>query len=371
MKINQLANRSLLIATIFIATLTACGKAPPLPPPPVDENSYPVSHWLNDADPCVRKTAAAIIKSGLPYPNIVRKDPSTVTERDKRLGNDIISYDAWVGDVRLVIPAKYAAVSDTPVSHPGRVSHMDGSMPNFYPKGPQGPEIKGMGSDVEAGWGCLMTEADFVNQFKGPEKDWHWAYSTEQGIAIDKANFEKEAAESRARDLNTKLHEEHIAFEQKERQAKARQHWEYDLLHPRKVSINRRDDLGMTEVLLYQDITAEASKEGVARDTIHVTRASYWPYKELKSPDGYVTNFSCENAHFAEDWHVYGSAYYCKGYAHLNANISIGYRFKVTQLVHAISMHEQFKQAVTDFIAAGKYTPVNPIPEQVNQSNKK
>jgi predicted small lipoprotein YifL len=376
MKINQLANGSLMIATIFVAALTACGKAPPLPPPPVDENTYPVSHWLNDPDPCVRKTAAAIIKSGLPYPNIVRKDPATVTERDKRLGNDVISYDAWVGDVRLVIPAKYAAVSALPVNHPKRVTGIIGNMPDFYPAGPPGPLLKRQGSFFGAGLTCSPTldEPKEVEQYPYYTA-YPLPYSTEQGIATDKANFEKEAARLRAFDMNTKFHEESIASTQKAFQAQARENWEYHKSHPPKVTINRRDDLGMTEILLerggeghYHKGTASFD-EGISKA---IERASYWPYKELKSADGYITNFACEDAHYAQDNYVYMTPFFhCRGRAHWSKDINLHFGFDVAYLAHAIPAYKQANQALMDFIAAGKYTPVNPIPEQVNQSNKK
>lgn len=53
----------------------------------IHPDDRPVSYWLNDPDPCVRLSAAAIIASGRPYPNEVRDAQ-----------HKLVRYDVWIAD---------------------------------------------------------------------------------------------------------------------------------------------------------------------------------------------------------------------------------------------------------------------------------
>lgn len=85
---------TLFMGLAVCAVLAGCEK-------PVHPNDLPVSHWLNDQDTCIRKTAQSIIQSGRPWPNEV------IDERPNQFGKyPLIRYDLWVADQLYELPVK-------------------------------------------------------------------------------------------------------------------------------------------------------------------------------------------------------------------------------------------------------------------------
>jgi len=85
---------TLFMGLAVCAVLAGCEK-------PVHPNDLPVSHWLNDQNTCIRKTAQSIIQSGRPWPNEV------IDERPNQLGRfPLIRYDLWVADQLYELPGK-------------------------------------------------------------------------------------------------------------------------------------------------------------------------------------------------------------------------------------------------------------------------
>ena len=64
---------------------------------PVKPNDLPVSHWLNDPDPCISKTAAAIVASGRPWPN------ETWDEKHQKLIKGFV-INKFRGDIDILKP---------------------------------------------------------------------------------------------------------------------------------------------------------------------------------------------------------------------------------------------------------------------------
>ncbi|MEO5671715.1 MAG: hypothetical protein ABIR26_13560 [Ramlibacter sp.] len=87
-----------------------------------DPNDYPVSYWLNDPDPCVRKTAAAIVASGRPWPN--------ETLNDK---HQLMRFDFWIGDQLYDLPAEVPIRYNnfSPKAHPLKYSVVTGNADAF------------------------------------------------------------------------------------------------------------------------------------------------------------------------------------------------------------------------------------------------
>ena len=171
--------RSIALAcALGLLLVIGCGKAD-------NPNDYPVSHWLKDNEDCVRASARAILASGLPFPNFGTEEvPAAASgaQPERR----IKTVDMWLGPTRFVIPAKVAASDGGyPRTHPRRYQALHGSLPNFFPPGPPGAEIDGMGSMVDVRFQCSMDPKYAVTWGKGYQ-------SNEDGIAKVKAQYEEQ-----------------------------------------------------------------------------------------------------------------------------------------------------------------------------------
>lgn len=283
-----------VIMALFVATLlNGCDTSNP--------NDYPVSHWLKDGEDCTRASAAAILKAGLPLPNYgIEEEPATVAgEPPKRR---IKTVDMWLGDVRFVIPAEVASIGGGyPEHHPRRYQGLHGSLPNFYPPGKPGPEIDGMGSRVDVRFQCSMDPKYAATWGKGYR-------SNEEGIAAVKAQYEADAA----------------------RFGSTRQ-------RPPKVTVNRRDDLGMIEVLY--------ERGGTYEDGMPMWEASYWPINgELKGTDGSVSGIGCRIRHDPDD-HRYGHrGWRCTSSLSVTPNAAADIDIYVTHIRQMPAIFEQVKQ---------------------------
>jgi hypothetical protein len=88
-----------------------------------NQNDWPVNHWLNDSDECVRATAVAIVKSGRPWPNEVYDRAGKLTR-----------FDLWVGSQLYELPGdfpldKYG--SGLPKHHPLRYNLVFGNAEHY------------------------------------------------------------------------------------------------------------------------------------------------------------------------------------------------------------------------------------------------
>jgi hypothetical protein len=219
-------------------------------------NEQPLNYWADPkslkedsygfADGCSLASAQAIIKSGLPFPNYGTKDE--LAADGKTINKRITTVDVWLGGTRFVFPAELVRSGDFPVNNPNRYRGMGGTLPHFYPKDPNGAfaaEKDGMGAMVDVKFVCSM-EPKFAQSWgQGP-------HSNEEAIERAKARYEDEL--------------------------------KADPTYPGTITINRRDDIGMTEVLLDRTNGSKGAWE-----------ATYFPLnRELKGAlGGSVSAIGC------------------------------------------------------------------------------
>jgi hypothetical protein len=271
-----------------------CGK-------PENPNDYPVSHWLKDNDDCTRASAAAIVKSGLPFPNFgtVERPGRASGAPPERL---IKTVDMWLGPTRFVIPAEVASTNGFyPARHPMRYLGLSGSLPNFYPAGTPADEIDGMGSMVEVSFKCSMDAAYVATWGQGFR-------SNAEGIEKVKAQYEKQL----------------------------RALPEY----PGDVTVNRREDIGMFEVLMDQRSEANGQRSW---------EASYWPiYGELKGPDGSVSGIKCGTRHDPVQRRYGNRGWRCTSALRVTPNGPAYIQIYVSHIQHMPAVFEQVKQLLVN-----------------------
>jgi hypothetical protein len=287
-------SRALVTLCVF-AGLSACGK-------PENPNDYPVSHWLKDNEDCVRATAAAIGKAGLPFPHYTYEEepsPASGTQPKQR----IKTVDMWLGPTRFVVPAQVAASNGFyPEHHPRRYEGLRGSLPQFYPPGPQAPEIDGMGSMVEVSFKCSMNPKYIAA--------WGQGYrSNAEGIEKVKARYEADATQ-----------------------------FDANRPGPSKVSVNRRDDIGMVEVL-YERGGAKYN------DGMPMWEATYWPIDgELKGPSGNVSGIKCDTRHDPIGRRYGGQGWRCRSSMAVTPHASANVEIYVSHIQQMPAVFEQVKQ---------------------------
>lgn len=262
------------------------------------ENDRSVSYYLKDSEDCTRASAAAILKAGLPYPNYgtveVPDHPASGVIAKRR----IKTVDMWLGDVRFVIPAEVAATNPGYAEHhPRRFQRLGGALPNFYPRGPAAPVIDGMGPMVDVQFKCSMDPKYAASWGKGYR-------SNEEGIAAVKAQYEKELQ---------------IAPQ-----------------YSGIVSVNRREDIGMIEVLL--DRQHEANGQ-------HWWEATYWPIDgELRGPDGAVSSIKCQIRHDPEQRRYGHRGWPCTAGMRLTPNAATYIDIYVSHIQQMPAVFEQVKR---------------------------
>lgn len=280
-----------MVAGLVAAALLGCGK-------PENPDDYPVSHWLKDGEDCTRAAAAAIMKSGLPFPNFGTEELPGSASGVQPPKRRITTVDMWLGPTRLVIPAKVAYSNGAyPQHHPRRYEGLRGSLPSFYPPGPPGAEIDGMGSMVDVNFKCWMDEKYAALWGKGYQ-------SNAEGIEKVKAQYEKQLQELPQ--------------------------------YPGDVTVNRREDIGMIEVLMDRRIEANGQRSW---------EASYWPISgELKGLAGSVSGIKCQTRHDAAE-HRYGKVgWRCTSSMEVTANATAEIQIYVSQIQQMPAIFEQVKQ---------------------------
>lgn len=285
-----------IVAILLLTGLVGCKK-------PVHPNDQPVSFWANpnnglDEDPCTHATAQAIVKSGLPYPNFTYEEvamPGGTTEKR------IKTVDVWVGPTRFVLPGKLVKHNGMYAdNHPMRFWDLGGSLPNFYPAGEPGPVVDGMGSMVDITIRCSVDPAYVAA--------WGQGYrSNQEGIEKVRAEYESDI----------------------DRRGRAK--WPNA-----KVSVNQRQDIGMTEVLY--------ERGGTYNDGQPMWEASYWPLQgELKSLSGNVSRIGCRTRH--DPQHRYGGrGWRCSSSIGLGPHATATIEIYVSQIQHMPAIHEQVAQ---------------------------
>jgi hypothetical protein len=282
--------RCFVFAGFFSLALLGCGK-------PDNPNDYPVGHWLNDSDDCVRASVAAITKSGLPFPHFGTVETPLVASGaapERR----IKTVDMWLGPTRFVIPAQVASSNGAyPEHHPRRYEGLRGSLPNFYPPGPPGPDVDGMGSMVDVTFKCSMDEKYTASWGKGYR-------SNAEGIEKAKAQYERRLREGPE--------------------------------YTGEVTVNRRDDIGMMEVLM--DRRREANGQ-------RYWEASYWPIDgELRGPSGNVSGIVCDNRHDPIERRYGGRGWRCGASLRLTPHGAAQLEVYVSHIQQMPAVFEQVKQ---------------------------
>ena len=287
--------QSVLLLAVVSVALTGCEK-------PIRLNEQPVSFWANpknkyDSDSCIHATAQAIVDSGLPYPNYTSEEITNAAGvKEKR----VKTVDVWVGPTRYALPGKLVVRNGMYAdNHPQRFWKLRGSLPNFYPVGDIGPEIDGMGSMVDVTIRCSVDPEYLASWGKGYQ-------SNEDGIAKVKAQYEAEIERG------------------------------YKNRPLAKVSVNRRDDLAMTEVLF--------ERGGVYNDGQPMWEASYWPLEgELKGVGGNVSEIRCTTRHDTQK--RYGKmGWRCTSAIDLAPDTIVLIEIYVAQIKNMPAIYEQVKQ---------------------------
>ena len=284
-----------MVAGLVAAALLGCGK-------PENPDDYPVSHWLKDGEDCTRAAAAAIMKSGLPFPNFGTEEVPGSASGVQPPKRRITTVDMWLGPTRLVIPSKVAYSNGAyPQHHPRRYEGLRGSLPSFYPPGPPGAEIDGMGSMVDVNFKCSMDEKYAASWGKGYQ-------SNAEGIEKVKAQYEKQLQELPQ--------------------------------YPGDVTVNRREDIGMIEVLMDRRTEANGQRSW---------EASYWPINgELKGLAGSVSGIKCQTRHDAAE-HRYGKVgWRCTSSMEVTANATAEIQIYVSHIQQMPAIFEQVKQLLID-----------------------
>lgn len=280
-----------MVAGLVAAALLGCGK-------PENPDDYPVSHWLKDGEDCTRAAAAAIMKSGLPFPNFGTEEVPGSASGVQPPKRRITTVDMWLGPTRLVIPAKVAYSNGVyPQHHPRRYEGLRGSLPSFYPPGPPGAEIDGMGSMIDVNFKCSMDEKYAASWGKGYQ-------SNAEGIEKVKAQYEKQLQELPQ--------------------------------YPGDVSVNRREDIGMIEVLMDRRTEANGQRSW---------EASYWPINgELKGMDGFVSAISCKTRHDPTERRYGGVGWRCSTGVRLTPHGGAQIEIYVSHIQKMPVIFEQVKQ---------------------------
>ncbi|MDO9015073.1 MAG: hypothetical protein Q7U84_09935, partial [Polynucleobacter sp.] len=105
--------------------------------------------------------------------------------------------------------------------------------------------------------------------------------------------------------------------------------------HP-TVSINRRDDIGMTELLFNRD--------GIYNDGQPMWEASYWPLLgELKSPPGSVSAIRCKTRNDPERRYG-GTGWRCSSTVGLTPEATAVIEIYASQIRHMPAVHKQVNQ---------------------------
>ena len=290
----------------WLLPLSGCEK-------PVNPNDLPVSYWADPksikedsfghADACSLASAQAIVKAGLPFPNYGTKDE--VAADGKTINKRINTVDVWLGGVRFVFPAELVSSGGYPEHNPNRFNGLHGTLPHFYPKGPYAPVKDGMGAMVDVKFVCSM-EPKFAAS-KGYQ-------SNEEGLQKVKAKYEADARNSD---------------------------------YPGTVTVNVRQDLAMTEVLL--DRVKEAHNQ-------RYWEATYFPLKrELRDLDGGVDAIGCEIRNDPEPKKRYGGrGWTCGTGFRITPNTVVTIDIYVSHLDQMPSIYDQVQQVIINAKKAGK-----------------
>lgn len=287
------------IAAVLLSVgigLAACKPADPPKP------EHPVAKWLHEEDngDCTRASAEAIIKSGLPYPN---RQFETYVDEQGQQKRRVISRDMWLGPDRFVIPSEVLGSNPTwPEHHPRRYHRLAGTLPHFYPRGPSAGVIDGMAAMVDVHFQCSMDPTYAATWGKAGYR------SNEQGMKTVRAEYLKEAT------LLPK--------------------------HPGVVTLGKREDLGMWELLLDFQTGGEGGRSW---------EASYWPLdRELKGPDGAVSSIRCARRHDPEQKRYSGIGWICSSGFRLTPYANVRVDIYVSHLEHMPAVFDQVQQLLVN-----------------------
>jgi hypothetical protein len=241
------------------------------------------------------------MEAGLPFPNFGMEILPGVAGNAPSKPR-IKTVDMWLGPTRFVIPAEVAYSNGAyPEHHPRHYEGLRGSLPHFYPTGPVAGEIDGMGSMVDVDFQCSMDEKYAAS--------WGHGYKSNiEGIEKVKATYHADAARFDSKRSN-----------------------------PSKISINRRDDIGMNEVLYERG-------QGKYNDGRPMWEATYWPLNtELKSFDGSISGIHCDTRHDLE--HRYSKqGWRCTSGMRITPNSVAHISIYVSHIEDMPSVFEQVRQ---------------------------
>lgn len=307
MHLNAKSIVAMAATAVCLMALTACDK-------PINVNDLPVSYWADPksikedsfghADACSLASAQAIVKAGLPFPNYGTQDE--LAADGKTINQRIKTVDVWLGGVRFVFPAELVSSGGYPAHNPNRFNGLHGTLPHFYPKGPHAPVKDGMGAMVDVKFVCSM-EPSYVN-YKGYQ-------SNEEGIQKVIAMYDTH-------------------------------HLKMNPTMPGTITVIRRDDLGMTEVLLDRGNEANNQRQW---------QASYWPLnRELKDAAGAVSSINCRTRNDPNPQRRYGGVgHTCSAGITMTPNAHAGISIYVSHLDQMPGIFDQVQQVIINAKKAG------------------
>jgi len=289
---TRMSRLSMSLWVLFSLLAVGC-KPEPKPDVP------PVAQYLKDNEDCTCASAEAILKSGLPYPN---SQFETYVDEKGRQKQRLVSRDMWLGPDRFVIPGEVVGSNPTwPEYHPRHYQRLGGSLPNFYPPGPSEGVIDGMVAMVDVHFTCSMEPSYAATWGKGYR-------SNEEGIEKVRVAYQREAT------LLPK--------------------------HPGLVTLSKREDLGMWELLLDFQTGGKGGRSW---------EASYWPIdRELKGPDGPVSSIKCDRRHDPEEKRYSGIGWICSSGMRLTEHASVRVDVYVSHLTHMPSVFDQVQQLLVN-----------------------
>lgn len=295
---------------VLILGLPACQR-----PPRVNENDLPVSHWLKDDDPCVRASAAAIIKSGRPYPNRPSAKLSDLTaeqrekygirpdEQPSASGEIRTTVDMWIGGTLFVVPGGNSNQMGYPERHPSRFHGLNGRVPDFYPrkaKSERLPMRQGQGPGAKVTFDCSMSP-DYA-------KTW----------GVGGYRSRDEAIQGMVQQFETRLAQP-----------------SYKDQRGKQVTVTRRDDLGMFEIVMDAGVDAQGKRPWL-------DEAAYVPIEEeLRSVAGSMSAIHCDQR-YDPTLPQYGSVLArCTSSVRVTPNISADIRLPLAFMPYMPTVHQQ------------------------------
>lgn len=290
-------------------------------------------------DECTVKSAQAIIKAGLPFPNIGKAE---FTDKDgKGTGQYYETFDYWICGTRYVFPRELVVPGLYPKNSPRNYFKLAGTLPHFWPKGESAGVVDGMGSLVD------------VRITEHPKPDKYFYQAKEHPFTLqDSMNLIKNWYE---KDKNTRMSPASADISRK-------------IGTKSTITLGKREDLGMWEMLY--GYTKNDVPEKANEAQAYKWKANYWPIDKSNyltdKATGNMSGIGCDTRHDVnKDYDNMGWSCYSGFWLDANSDVSIG-----IYVPHIKEMPNIFHQVEDLFYQArelGKNSPSNSNQTQITK----